>query len=221
MNLNKIALVILNGEKPSNDLIGEFWHKADLRVCADGAAETLLTCQLEPDIIIGDFDSLPLEAVNRFPVSKIVRKADQHTTDGEKAFQYCIDRGVEKILVLGALGGERIDHGLYNLGLMRKYLWSGVKITLFTENEEVTIINQKECFSKPPGTRISLLPIFGKVSKVTTKGLDFPLQEANLELGNLCSISNKFLESEASVDLTAGELLVLITRKPEQQHRLI
>ncbi|MCP4750579.1 MAG: thiamine diphosphokinase [Proteobacteria bacterium] len=208
------ALVLLNGEKPSKTLLEEFWYRVDYRVCADGAAEVLYQYQLEPDIILGDLDSLRSEIGNGFPAVEILKIPDQNTTDGEKAFQYCLDNRFQKIQVFGALG-KRADHGLYNLGLLKKFHLKGIETTIHTEDEEIFLLDKKHRFFGRPGTRISLIPIFGTVTGVVTQGLVYPMNQTTLELGSFSSISNEFAEESASVDLASGELLALIERKKE------
>ncbi len=208
----KTAVVILKGATPSKELLEEFWHEADCRVCADGAAEVLVHYQLEPDIVLGDLDSLPIEIRSRFLSASIVRMPDQNSTDGEKAFQYCIDNEFQRIQVFGALG-NRTDHGLYNLGLLKRFHQEGVDIVFYTKEDKIRLITSKQTFFESPGTRISLIPIFGTVENAVSEGLVYPLRVDRLTLGRLSSISNEFRGNFASVDFSSGELLVVIERK--------
>ncbi len=207
----KTALVILNGDKFSRSLLLEFWQKADLKVCADGAAEILRNYQLKPDVILGDLDSISEQTCGYFDSIPILQLSDQNTTDSEKAFQYCIDKSFKHINVVGAFGG-RIDHELYNIELLKKVGGTGINIILHTENEKLFLIGKKTEIHEQPGTRISLMPIFGEVRKVELKGVKYPLHDQKLEFGHFSSISNEFLSDTVVIDFSSGELLVIIEK---------
>lgn len=207
-------MILLDGEKPARKLLQFFWDTADFRVCADGAAATCVEYLLQPEVILGDLDSLDTDTRNHFRVSKIIKMADQETTDGEKAIQYCIHKNYQVIHILGALG-KRVDHTLYNLGLLTKFRHQVAEMTIISNDETVSLITEKKTFAASSGTRISLLPVFGKVENVTTQGLAYPLQKTTLELGHYSSISNRFTGDSATVSISSGQLLVVIERRED------
>ncbi|MBU3917214.1 thiamine diphosphokinase [bacterium] len=207
----KTALIILNGEKPSKELLEEFWQKTELKVCADGAADMLLAFHLEPDIILGDLDSISQEIQCELSSVRIIKMLDQNKTDGEKAIKYCIDNGFSHLFILGALG-KRIDHTLYNLELLKKMNFPGVEISLFSEEDEAFLAQSKKTLRAKVGARISLFPLFGKVHGVTSLGLKYPLNNDTLEMGRFSSLSNEFVEDSATINLSSGALLVVIER---------
>ena len=206
------ALILLDGESPSRNTLIAYWDRSDLRVCADGAATICLDYGLEPDLIIGDLDSLAPNLQSRFSSAKILEVTDQSTTDGEKAIQYCVDQGYRRINLLGALG-KRVDHSLYNLGLLRKYHDRLDELKMVSDSEEAYLISQKTELSAAPGTRISLLPVFGRVDGVITRGLEYPVEDESLELGLHSSVSNTFSDESATVSFSSGLLLVVIGRQ--------
>jgi thiamine pyrophosphokinase len=128
MDKGKAALILLDGEKPSFNLLEQYWLESEVRVCADGAAKVCREYSLQPDIILGDLDSLDKKTKACFTASQIIEIADQDTTDGEKAVQYCIEKGFQKITLFGALG-KRVDHTLYNMGILKKLNGQGVDLT--------------------------------------------------------------------------------------------
>jgi len=212
---NKKALVILDGERPSEITLKKYWEMADFRICADGAAGICVDHNLAPDLILGDFDSITPDIKTFFSSCQFIHIPDQETTDGEKAIQYCRDNDFEEILILGALG-KRSDHGLYNLGLLKKFKSCKQKIVLYSEEEEVFLIGEEHVFEEIPGTRISMMPIFGPVINVTTCGFLYPINSRDLELGVFSSISNEIKDRPASVSFSSGELLILKERLIEK-----
>ncbi len=214
----KSALVLLNGRPPSKELLFRFWHRVDCRVCADGAAKTLLEYDLAPDIVLGDMDSIDPSAIRAFPGSRILKNPDQNRTDGEKALLFCLESGLESVYVLGALGG-RTDHCLYNIGLLRKERFAALRLRLLSDSEEILLVRRHIELHEKIGTGISLMPVFGPVQGVSTRGLLYPLADDLLELGGLSSISNRFSQPSAVIDFPAGELLVLIDRSERRDWR--
>ncbi len=213
MDKGKTALILLAGEKPTFGLLEPYWVESGIRICADGAAAVCREYSLQPDIILGDLDSLDSALKSHFATSKIIEIRDQENTDGEKAVQYSIDNGFQAIILFGAFG-KRVDHTLYNLGILKKYHDQDVDLTFISNDDIAFLISETRTFTASPGTRISLLPVFGKVENVTTKGLVYALQGEPLELGRHSSISNSFKGDTASVSLSSGQLLVVI-EKPE------
>ena len=207
--MKQSALLILNGEPPSDKLLNQCWKQCSYRICADGAANFLFKKGLKPDIIIGDLDSISQEARNFYGDSRILHIPDQDTTDCEKALRYCSEKGVDEIVMLGALG-ERMDHSLYNLGVLKSLLNSEIPITIKTKREKIFLIRDQFKFSESPGTEVSFLPIFGPVRGVQTQNFQYPINGERLELGLLSSISNRIEKSVASIQIEEGYLLVVI-----------
>jgi thiamine pyrophosphokinase len=212
MGVKRNALIVLNGEPPSQALLLAAWSQADLRVSADGAAATCLRYGLRPDVVLGDFDSLPEDLASQLPTGTRLKMPDQNTSDGEKAIRYCLENDCAHIVILGATG-KRVDHCLYNIGLLKRYQRPDVCLVIRTEVDEIRLITGPETFRRPRGTRISLLPVFGRVEGVVTEGLAFPLQGQDLELGSVSSLSNVFSDETARVVFNRGALLVILASK--------
>lgn len=207
--IEKSALIILNGTSPSISLLNRLWEKADFRICADGAAEALCLKKKRPDLIIGDFDSITASTRSYFQSVEQLHLPDQYTTDGEKALEQCLERNLSKVEILGLLG-DRLDHTLYNLELVKKYTGRGLEITAYTESEKIFILDRSTEIYAEPGTRISISPILGNVEGVTIEGLEYDVQNTCFEFGSFSSISNTFKQSSASISFSSGRLLVAL-----------
>ncbi len=79
-------------------------------ICAavDGGAALALRAGVLPDVVIGDFDSVPAEVLDQIPSERRHRIAEQESTDFEKALRRVV---APVVIGVGFLGG-RVDHQL-------------------------------------------------------------------------------------------------------------
>ncbi len=110
------TVILANGSFPRRKCLLETLRAAARIVCCDGAASALLRAGLEPDLVVGDLDSLDPVLKKRFG-KRLVHESEQETNDLSKAFRACMARGWTSIVILGA-GGRREDHLLGNASLL-------------------------------------------------------------------------------------------------------
>src|SRR5438128_8852856 len=82
-------------------------------VAADGGALALEHWRILPHLVVGDMDSLGQAGVERLAkrgVPVVSYPAAKDETDLELAVARAIDAGASEVVVLGALGGPRLDH---------------------------------------------------------------------------------------------------------------
>src|SRR5438477_11576524 len=113
------AVVVAHGDVLPSDraVIGA----NDYVVAADGGAFALERWKLLPHLVVGDMDSLGDAGVQRFarqgvPVAKFPAAKDE--SDLELAVAQAIAAGATEVVILGALGGDRLDHEAANLLLL-------------------------------------------------------------------------------------------------------
>lgn len=185
----------------------------DTIICADGGTLHALTLGLNPHIIIGDLDSLPADVqaemeargveIQRHPVKK-----DQ--TDLELALSVAVERGAKEVLILTALGG-RLDQHLANILLLTRPDWKSVRLRL-AEGKEVGWLMRGPDQLKlngQPGDILSILVLTQTVSGLDLVGVEWPLQQATVDLGSTLTISNTFIKPEVTVRLKTGIALVV------------
>ena len=59
------CLIILNGKKASYDILKDIVEKSNYIICADGGAKWAYDAEIKIDAVIGDFDSLDEDDLNR------------------------------------------------------------------------------------------------------------------------------------------------------------
>ena len=212
------SLIICNGNPPPEKLLHKLWQEADYRVAADGGANKLYYFNLIPDAVVGDFDSIKPEVRKKLPNSKLFHVKEQNTNDADKAVRHCLKRECTEINILGA-EGSRNDQFLSNLEILFKFT-PNVRLILWTPLERMEFILDNWKKKLPPGTILSLLPLFGGAQGVITHGLEFSLDGHDLLPGKTPSgVSNLVICNPVSLTLQkVHPLLVLQLTKDSSHH---
>ncbi len=202
------------------DLEDDSWHREFIRaddtvICADGGSAHALRMGINPDLVIGDLDSLPktdkeaLSALNKrvmqYPVAK-------DKSDLELALEYAVKTEPGEIVIIGALGGSRVDHCFINLLLLKKPLDENIPASIIDSKTEIRLFKSSFKMNGQPGDIISLFSLTPGVEGLVTEGLKYPLKDEHLHFSSTRGLSNQFTENVASVSFRKGLLLVIKTR---------
>ena len=208
------AVVVAHGDVLPSDraVIGA----QDYLVAADGGAFALERWKVLPHLIVGDMDSLDDAGVERFarqgiPVAKFSAAKDE--SDLELAVAQAIEAGATEIVLLGALGGDRLDHETANLLLLADPGYDGVRLEARRGALRIRAVRGEGSLSLagPLGALVTLLPVNGNADGVTTEGLRYPLRNETLRFGRARGLSNEVASLPAKVSLDKGTLLVFET----------
>jgi thiamine pyrophosphokinase len=195
-----------------------------LTVAADGGARNARVSGIQPDVVIGDLDSLAAAdraqaetagaRVNPYPERK-------DETDLELALMYAARRGATSITVLAALGG-RLDQTIANILLLALPELHGVAVTIVDGPQTALLVQgggELRSIAGQPGDILSLLPIGGDAAGVTVSGVEWPLQGSTLKLGPARGVSNVLTSPRASIRLDSGMLLCVHTSRDDIDSR--
>lgn len=227
MAADRGAIVLADGAVPARDVLDGAWPGwsagIELVVAADGGARHAAPLLLPIDIWVGDGDSIEPELLARLEADGVeIRRVpvDKDETDAELALRTALDAGAGRVVILGGLGGPRLDHALANLGLLEHPALGGggggAAREAIAYDERATRISVLD----GPGARdltgregdvVSLLALGGPARGVTTTSLRYPLDGEDLERGRTRGISNVRTASVARVRLESGRLLVIET----------
>ncbi len=186
---------------------------ADQLIAADGGGNALHDAGLHPHLLIGDFDSLAPEALAAFVAAgSHVRHYPpaKDETDLELALLAAVELGADQIDLLGTMGG-RWDQALANVNLLALPELLGRRVRMLDEQQEAYLARGTTPISGGPGETVSLLPLGGPACGVTTRGLAYPLDEAELPFERSRGVSNLIVAPPAEVRVREGLLLVVHT----------
>ena len=131
----KKALIV--GACPLKDCSFLKEKKADIFVACDGGYNAFLSDNMEPDLFIGDFDTLDIKNL-KHPKEKIALPVRKDDTDTFFAVKYLLEKGYDTFEFYGCLGGK-IEHTLANIQVLFYLVKKGAKGYLFSENNQIVV----------------------------------------------------------------------------------
>lgn len=194
----------------AGDFCGNINKKdGDFFIAADAGYGHLSKKNIYPDLLVGDFDSI--ENVPKGICDIIEFPPEKDETDTEIALKEGIERGYNKFVICGAIGGDRIEHTIANIALCASYASLGYNITL-TDGKTIIkpVCNGSVSFSENERGYVSVFPFFSSAKGVCEKGLKYSLYDATLDSTNptLC-VSNEFCQKKATISVDKGTILVI------------
>ncbi|TCO78986.1 thiamine diphosphokinase [Marinisporobacter balticus] len=208
------CVIIANGDIVDYEEIGKLINDCDFIVCADGGAKHLLHMDILPHTIVGDLDSID-ESAKKFFKDRNVdfyrfpKKKDY--TDTELAIKYALKKGVTEILFLGVIG-SRMDHTIANITLLLPLLKKNIQAKIINDHNEIMIVDKEIAIAGEIGEVLSIIPLTQKVEGITLQGLEYPLYDATISMGQTIGISNKFIDKRAVVSIKKGKILLIKAR---------
>lgn len=218
------AIVLADGEVGTREALDAAWpgwlEPDAIVVAADGGARHAAALGLALDAWVGDGDSLGEDDVSALraagvPVHLVPAAKDE--SDTGLAVRAALDRGADRIVILGALGGPRLDHALANVGLLADPGVRDIPTAILHASARVSLLSApgvdglpvRVALPGPVGALVSLLPQGDGVAGVTTGGLAYPLADEPLPAGPARGLSNVRVAADAWVEVRVGRLLVV------------
>jgi thiamine pyrophosphokinase len=215
------ASIFLNGSYPQEHL--EFYRRAvadcagrRLLIAADGGLELFDRIERRPDLIVGDFDSVKSETLERFSAIETLRyPRDKDATDGELALRAAIDRGCFAVDLYGAIDTRfESDQMLANLlllkGARRLAGASAVHVSARAVDHRQHIYyleNEQLRLSGKAGDFLSIIPLSEKIV-VSETGVEWELDRREALMGSSWTLRNRFKQPNATVTIEGAALVV-------------
>ncbi len=211
---NEYDVVILAaGDFPTDVTAMRILSNAKHLIACDGAIEELLEMDIEPEVIVGDGDSV--SATTKAKYQHIFHTIDeQEDNDLTKATKYALQHfnlsGTPTFCYLGATG-KREDHTLGNIALLIHYYKQlNIVPTMVTNYGWFTVSQGKTTFAAFPKQQVSIFQIGCK--RIESKGLKWNIYPFNeLWQGTL----NEAVGNSFTIDSDSA-YLVYQTHKPKE-----
>lgn len=179
-------------------------------ICADGGYLHAKRMGRLPEVVLGDFDTLP-EPPD--PACEIITyPAEKDDTDTMLAVKLALERGFSDLRLYGCLGG-RFDHTMANLQTLAYVKMHGANAILYGERCEIHLLrNEKAVFPRKDGYYFSIFAFDGPCSGITLEGMKYPLQNADLTCSFPLGVSNEIISEYGAAEVKNGSLLVIFAK---------
>lgn len=200
--------ILLGGELTLTDRLRRSVEGSRV-IAADGGMRHAATLQMEPELWVGDFDSTTQALIDRWPqVERQPFPTAKNETDGEIATAEAIERGAERLIFVGALGGERSDHAIQHLLHALSLAERGFDVVLTSGTEEaVPLLPGSRDLDLPTGSLFSVIG-FSDLEGLDISNVRYPLHRFSLPFGSARTISN-VAEGSVSFALDRGKAMIL------------
>ena len=211
---DRLAIILIGGDLVDARAVPPLPADAYVMAADSGIAQAPLLA-INVDLVIGDMDSADPAAVRDAEAHGAeieIHPRDKDATDLELAVVAAAERGYTRLVVVGGTGG-RLDHVLGNVLLVAAGRFDDLAIEWWTGREHVLLARPGSPVrvSGRPGDALSLIPLGGRASGVTTEGLRWPLSGDELTADTTRGISNELTGERAGVTVDSGTLLVVHT----------
>ena len=175
----------------------------------DGGMKTLREAGIQPDIGVGDFDSVNVLDYSDTPIIKLQPEKDE--TDTEYALLTAIDKHPDEIVIMGATG-SRLDQTMASIELLKYAADAGIDAVILDPTNRIRVAKGETVFTKREsfGYYLSVLPFSEDLTDLTMKGFKYEIENFTLKKGISRCISNE-LASDRAVITCSGYYIVMET----------
>ena len=181
----------------------------DYVIFCDSGLKHLENLQVQPSLIVGDFDS---HENPHLDVETIVLPCEKDDTDTVFAVKEAIKRDFDAFLLIGVIGA-RLDHTLGNVSILLYLDSLGKKGCIIDDYSEMVIVSNKPVSISDQYSFFSLLNLTGCAKGITITGAKYPLVDDEISCEYQYGVSNEVLPGHtAVVSVKEGKLLLIMDR---------
>lgn len=205
---NTCLILLSYMECVTPDMAQELAESADYIIAADGGQNRAREFGLQPDCVIGDFDSTTLN--EDFDCIYITYPAEKDLTDTEAALTHALEKGCRNVILLGGMGG-RLDHTMGNIGLLDKYYNSFDHMEFIDGKNRMELLKDSGRTLKRDARYkyFGLVSLNAEASGIDIRGAKYELTGASLERASTLGVSNEFSEDTVEICVREGTLLIV------------
>ncbi len=222
MNKLKNCLIVSGGEFFDLGDITNFVESEsyDYIIACDKGFEYALKLGLNPDLVVGDFDSCTLdkEFLKKYKTSGrlIELPHEKDDTDTIFALKIALEKQINEVTFVCALG-KRFDHTFSNIQTLNFAAQKDCLCKVYSANDRLyTICGKKNLntlkLKRLPGYSLSVFSLTNKSKGVCITGAKYELHNFTLKNSFPLGQSNEWLSDEVTISLKKGILLVVCSR---------
>ncbi len=207
-NMNSRCVVIGGGDC-TPELIKANISDNDFIICADSGYDMAVKANIQPDLLIGDFDSITSFAQN---VETITLPVEKDLTDCEAAYNEGVKRDFNSFLLLGGTGG-RFEHTFANISVMARASREGNNFIIVDDRHVFHAVTNKSLkIPYSPDKQISVFAFGENAVGVTEKGFHYQIEDYTLNPFVPMGISNDIVEDYGEISVKKGTLIIIETQ---------
>lgn len=214
-----MSTYIFSGGKLCPDFVSDVLKKDTGEatiIAADKGVEGCVAVGVEPDYIVGDFDSVT-DAMGDYLKArkdKVIRlNPVKDDTDTEAALRLAFEKTAGDIIIFGGTG-TRLDHVLGNISILGLGFERNRQVILMDEHNRIRLVRDNLILKKKEqfGKYVSVVPLWQQAKGVTLQGFAYPLRDAVMEGYTSLGISNEIREETATITVREGILIIIESR---------
>lgn len=208
--MNK-AVIFLNGDKTDVSQVKTLIDKNTLVIGCDGGTKHVIDLGITPHVVLGDMDSISSELKKKLKKEKVrfvLYPTKKDYTDAELSIEYAMQQRCREIIMTGILG-TRIDHMITTIHMLANPKFKNIQIRIIEGNQDIYTVWKKIKLAGKKGDTVSLIPLNDNVTGVTTKNLEYPLQDETLKIYETRGVSNVMTKNQAEIFVKNGVILVV------------
>jgi thiamine pyrophosphokinase len=176
----------------------------DLVIAADGGLVHARSAGVEPDVILGDFDSL-----GYVPEGSRVYPVEKDDTDAMLAVRWGLEKGCRDFVLYGGLDGPRLDHTIANLQTLCFLAQHDARGALVGLRHTALVIKEEKIVFSPESSGIFSVFCLGNDADATIRGAKYAAEHLRLTASFPLGVSNHFVGDPVEISAHSGTLIVL------------
>lgn len=206
--------LIITGGKINKNFAKKYLksNKYDIIIAVDKGLETIDYLKLQPQYVLGDFDSVNTKILEKYKTQniKIIKlNPEKDLTDTHSAIDLALEIKSTEITILGAIG-TRLDHTIANIHILKQALDKNIKAKIVNEKNEIELIDKEIIIKKDDNYKyVSIIPLTTNVTGITIEGMKYIINDYTLSIGDSLGVSNEQIDKEAKISIKTGNLVVI------------
>lgn len=192
-----------------------------LVIAADGGLDHALAADIEPDVLVGDLDSVSpqAQAWAEQHAELVIHPTDKALTDTELAIAHAVERNPKWITLVAGVG-DRLDHTIAAIGALGAPATAPIpRVDGWWGNQAIHVLRPGRAvwFERPAGTTFSVLALHGPCRGVTITGARWPLTDYDLAPVVGVGVSNEVSTPPVHITVGDGVLTVIVQAADPRQ----